>query len=126
MDQTHTLTSGFRYRHGRTGLWTSMAFEYGSGTPAGHGGAEHEHEPAEGEHEHGAAGAESLRVPHHLTQNVSFGWDALIAPEQTGVSFQFNIENLSNNVYVVAKESVFTPGQYSIPRLYSASMKIQF
>ncbi len=33
MDQTHTLNSGFVYRHRKSGLWGSMTFEYGSGTP---------------------------------------------------------------------------------------------
>src|SRR5262249_19086679 len=28
MDQTHTLNAGFTYRHRKSGLWTSMAFEY--------------------------------------------------------------------------------------------------
>jgi outer membrane receptor protein involved in Fe transport len=124
MDQTHTLTSGVTYRHRRSGLWTSLALEYGSGTPAGHG-ADHEHEPGEADHEHAAEQA-GARVPQHFTQNLSLGWDVLRKDDQPRVTLQFNVENLTNNVYIVARESVFTPGQYSIPRLYSTSMKIRF
>jgi hypothetical protein len=126
MDQTHTLTSGVTYRHGRSGLWMSLALEYGSGTPAGHGGADHEHDPGEADHEHAGEGGGSPRVPQHFTQNLSLGWDVVRIDDRPRVSLQFNVENLSNNVYVVAKESIFTPGQYSIPRLYSASIKTRF
>ena len=35
-------------------------------------------------------------------------------------------ENLSDNLYVVAQESEFTPGQYSIPRMFSGSIKLTF
>ena len=42
------------------------------------------------------------------------------------MTFQFNVENLTNNIYVVARESIFTPGQYSIPRMYSGSIKVRF
>jgi outer membrane receptor protein involved in Fe transport len=125
MDQTHTLTSGITYRHRRSGLWTSLAVEYGSGTPAGHGGEDHEHEVGEPEHEH-AAEDSSPRVPQHFTQNLSFGWDVFRADDRPRLSLQFSVENLTDNVYVVAKESIFTPGQYSIPRLYSGSIKIRF
>jgi outer membrane receptor protein involved in Fe transport len=126
MDQTHTLTSGATYRHKATGLWTSFAVEYGSGTPAGHGGADHEHEAGEADHEDPGSAGSAPRVPAHFTQNLSFGWDISRKDEEPRVSLQFNVENLTNNVYVVARESVFTPGQYSIPRLYSGSMKIRF
>jgi hypothetical protein len=40
--------------------------------------------------------------------------------------FQFNIENVGNRVYVAAKESAFTPGQYSLPRQFSGSLKVRF
>jgi outer membrane receptor protein involved in Fe transport len=124
MDQTHTLTSGISYRHARSRLWTSLMFEYGSGTPIGHGGADHAHEASEAEHSHGAAGIAGNRVPGHFTQNLTIGWDATGDPQ--GISLQFNVENLSNRVYVVARESAFTPGQYSMPRQFSGSMKVRF
>ncbi len=126
MDQTHTLTSGFIYRHRTTGLWASLAFEYGSGTPLGHGIGEDVHEAAEADHTRAMAEGGVARVPQHFTQNLTLGWDAGRNGEQPRLRFQFNIENLSNNLYKVAQESVFSPGQYSIPRLFSASVKIHF
>ena len=66
------------------------------------------------------------RVPEHFTQNLTLGWDAWCQGEQPRLRFQFNIENLSNNLYKVAQESVFSPGQYSIPRMFSGSIKIHF
>jgi outer membrane receptor for ferrienterochelin and colicins len=126
MDQTHTLTSGVTYRHAPSRLWGSVVFEYGSGTPTGHGAGDHEHEAGEADHSEGDAAAIGPRVPRHFTQNLTIGWDALTNGERTGVGFQFNVENLSNNLYVVARESAFTPGQYSLPRQFSGSVKIRF
>ena len=136
MDQTHTLNAGFTYRHRRTGLWFSMAFEYGSGTPAHEGehGDEHgqeepmrENEEEEGRMEHGQEEeATAERMPEHFTQNLTLGWDLLRAGGQARLSLQFNIENLSNKVYQKTAPSVFSPGEFYIPRLISGSMKIHF
>ena len=120
MDQTHTLTAGFTWKNRRTGLWSSMSFEYGSGTPMGSHAGGHAHEDE--------AMDEPVpeRVPQHFTQNLTLGWDLLSKGEQPRLGLQFNIENLSNNVYKVAQESVFSPGQFYIPRLFSGSVKIRF
>jgi hypothetical protein len=127
MDQTHTLTSGFSYRHRPSRVWTSMAFEYGSGTPGGHGAGDHEHEEGGDGHTHAPViGGCGARCPSHFTQNLSIGWDAIATDEQPRLTLQFNIENLSNNVYLISKESTFVQGQYSIPRFYSGSLKIRF
>ena len=145
MDQTHTLTAGFTYRHPRTGLWFNMAFEYGSGVPShgggGHGGG---HVPEDSMMHHGqqemmmdhAGGGEMMdhaggggmmaRVPQHFTQNLSIGWDILRDGEQPRLSLQFNVENLTDNVYRKTAPSVFSPGEFYIPRLFSGSMKIHF
>jgi outer membrane receptor protein involved in Fe transport len=126
MDQTHTMTSGFTYRHQRSGLWTSMAFEYGSGTPGGHGAGAHDHGDGTS-HEHAAAaGACGERCPSHFTENLSVGWDVIRRGERSHVGLQFNVENLTNNVYLVSKESTFVQGQYSIPRMYSGSLRFRF
>jgi hypothetical protein len=42
------------------------------------------------------------------------------------LSFQIDIENVANNLYLIAQESEFTPGQFSIPRLFSATVKLRF
>ncbi|MBI2818500.1 MAG: TonB-dependent receptor, partial [Acidobacteria bacterium] len=126
MDQTHTLTSGLTYREPRTRLWGSMAFEYGSGTPGSDGGGSHEHEDGTTEEHGGGVGLCEERCPSHFTQNLSIGWDAIPNGERPHLTLQFNIENLTDNVYLISKESSFVQGQYSSPRLYSGSIKIHF
>lgn len=120
MDQTHTLNAGFTYKHRKSGMWASMAFEYGNGTPT-------EAEPQEGSSMPGMAMAMAQdRVPGHFTQNLTLGMDVLRNGEHPRLGLQFNIENLTNNVYKVAQESVFSPGEYFNPRFYSGSVKIYF
>ena len=93
-----------------------MTFEYGSGTPT------------EAEEEEGAtpAGPVSLRVPAHFTQNLVLGVDLFRRQARSRIGLQFNVENLTNNVYKVSQESVFSPGEYFNPRFYSGSLKIHF
>jgi len=127
MDQTHTLTSGFTYRNRRTRLWTSMAFEYGSGTPGEHEDAGHESADEEPGHAHApVVGGCETRCPSHFTQNLTIGWDVTPNAEQRGVSIQFNIENLTDNVYLISKESTLVQGQYFSPRLFSGSIRLHF
>ena len=126
MDQTHTLTSGLTYHDNRTRLWGAVALEYGSGTPGGHGAGDHEHEDGDA-HEHAAGpGLCGTRCPSHFTQNLSIGWNAAAAGPGPRLSLQLSIENLSNQIYLLSKESTMVQGQYSIPRLVSASAKIRF
>jgi hypothetical protein len=115
MDQTHTVHAGFTYRHRRSRVWTGMTFEYGSGTPT-----EAEQEQAT------VPAAPALRVPGHFTQNITVGVDLVQRRDRSWIGVQFNIENLTNQVYKVSQESVFSPGEYSAPRFYSGSLKLQF
>ena len=46
--------------------------------------------------------------------------------DQPRVSFQVNVENLSNRIYLLSKESTMVQGQYSSPRLVSGSVRLQF
>jgi len=129
MDQTHTLTTGLSYRHAESGVWVGTAMEYGSGTPMGHGGSDHEHGAGEADHEHagGEAEAGDARVPAHFTADVSIGVDVLRdAARRARLSLRFDIRNLTDNLYLIAQEGEFTPGQYSIPRLISATAKVRF
>jgi outer membrane receptor protein involved in Fe transport len=115
MDQTQTLNARFVYRHRRSGLWASMAFEYGSGTPI------------EAEDEGGTAPVPlPARIPDHFTQNLTIGMDGLHRGDRPKLGLQFNIENLTNNVYRVSQESVFSPGEYFHPRFFSGSIKVHF
>jgi hypothetical protein len=127
MDQTHTLTSGVTYRNRRTRLWTSTGFEFGSGSPGGHAAGDHAEHGEEAGHSHApVAGGCAVRCPEHFTQNLSIGWDVLRTRERPRLSLQFNIENLTDNVYLISKESTFVQGQYYIPRLFSGSLKFRF
>jgi hypothetical protein len=126
MDQTHTLTGGLTYHDAGGRFWAGVAVEYGSGTPGGHGGGAHEHENGEA-HEHATGpGLCGTRCPSHVTGNVALGWNVLLDGNQPRLSFQFNVENVSNTVYLISRESTMVQGQYSIPRLFSGSFKIGF
>jgi outer membrane receptor for ferrienterochelin and colicins len=127
MDQTHTLTAGLTYRHARSGVFAGTAMEYGSGTPLEHGGAEHAHSEAEADHTHAGSAEGAARVPRHFTANISLGVDLLRrGNRRPKLSLQLDIENIANNLYLIAQEGEFTPGQYSIPRLIAATAKIRF
>lgn len=127
MDQTHTLTTGLAYRHAGTGLWVGTAMEYGSGTPVGHGGADHTHGAGEADHAHAGPTGGALRVPGHFAANLAVGLDLL--PDGRGrrrFSLRLDAENITNNVYKVAQENEFAAGQFSIPRLISATARVRF
>jgi len=126
MDQLHTVTSGLSYQHSPTRLWGAVAVEYGSGTPGGHDAGDHEHEDGE-THEHASGpGLCGTRCPSRFTPHVSVGWNAMSNGSQPRLSIQFSVENVSNRVYLLSKESSMVQGQYSIPRLISASVKMRF
>jgi outer membrane receptor for ferric coprogen and ferric-rhodotorulic acid len=59
-------------------------------------------------------------------ENLSIGWNARSDGGQPRLSLQFNVENVSNKVYLLSKESTMVQGQYSHPRLISASMRFRF
>ena len=125
MDQTHTVTSGVTYRHSRSRIWGGVTMEYGSGTPGGHGGGDHDHGDGES-HEHtSGTGTCAARCPSRFTQNVSLGWNAA-STGRPRLAFQFDVENVSNRVYLLSKESTMVQGQYSSPRLVSGSIRLQF
>jgi outer membrane receptor protein involved in Fe transport len=126
MDQTHTLTGGLTYHDVGGKFWAGVAVEYGSGTPGGHGSGDHAHEDGEA-HEHATGpGLCGTRCPSHVTGNVSVGWNVLRSGDQPRLSLRFDIENVSNRVYLISRESTMVQGQYSIPRLFSGSVKIGF
>ncbi len=127
MDQTHTVTAGATYRHAGTGLWLGTMMEYGSGTPMGHGGADHEHGEGDAAHDHASSAAAPSRVPGHVTANLSIGLDLLRGAGRRGrVSLQLDAENITNQAYLIAQEGEFSPAQYSIPRLVSATVRFRF
>lgn len=66
-----------------------------------------------------------MRLPEHLVANFYFGVD-LLSKERHSVSLQLNIENATNRVFQIAKESEFTPVQFSAPRFVSGSVRFHF
>jgi hypothetical protein len=69
----------------------------------------------------------ATRCPSRLIPNLSFGWNAASSNgDAAPVAVQFNIENVSNKVSLLSKESSMVQGQYSIPRLISASVRFRF
>ncbi len=110
-DQIHTAVAGLTWREHRSGFWASAALEYGSGTPAALRSGEGEET--------------RVRLPEHLVANFYFGVD-LRRRERHSVSLQLNVENATDRVFQIAKESEFTPIQFSPPRFVSGSLKFRF
>jgi len=93
----------------------------------GHGGAGHEHAPGTAEHEDVVSSGGPPRVPGHLTADVSLGINLMRdARRRAKLVLQLDIENIADNVYVIAKEGEFSPSQYSIPRLLSVTARLRF
>jgi hypothetical protein len=110
-DQIQTAVAGVTYRERRSGFFATTQLEYGSGTPAAL---------------HDSAGEGTLvRLPDHFVANFYFGID-LPFREKKKISLQINVENATNRVFGIAKESEFTPVQYSPPRFISGSVRVHF
>lgn len=110
-DQIHTGAAGLTWREHKSGFWASAALEYGSGTPAALPNDD--------------GGETVVRLPAHFVANFYFGVD-LFRKERCGLGLQFNVENAADRVYAIAKESEFTPIQFSPPRFLSGSLKLRF
>jgi hypothetical protein len=126
MDQVHTLTAGGTYRHAPSGVWTGLSVEYGSGTPIGHG-AHHDHGDEAADHADAAAGMAAPRIPGHVTADATVAVDLLRrASRRPRLTLQLDVENVANRMFVIARESEFSSGQYSIPRQLSLTARLQF
>ena len=102
-DQTHTETVQLFYHSRWRGFWAGSAMRYGSGTII----------------EHGA------RLPQHLTADLATGvtlWNT----EPRRIDLEFDITNLSNSIYQIAKESEEIPIQYAPSRTVGGSLKFHF
>ncbi|RPH53399.1 MAG: hypothetical protein EHM89_20145 [Acidobacteria bacterium] len=127
MDQLHTLTGGATYRHARSGIWTGVAVEYGSGTPVGHGGSDDDHAGGDADHTHASASGTAARVPQHFIGNLSLGIDVFRkANNRPRLTLRLDVENVANNVFLIARDSEFSPSQFSIPRLVSVTALVRF
>ena len=103
------------------------AVEYGSGTPMGHGDAGHEHAPGDVAHTHAQSAGGPPRVPGHFTAAVSVGVNLVRDSQRRAkLALQFDVENMFDNIYLIAQEGEFSPAQFSIPRLLSVTAKLRF
>ena len=103
-DQRHTATAGLMYHNRWRGLWTGLNYRFGSGTPIEEG---------------------ALRLPSHSTADLAAGV-TLWRSEPQRVDFEFNLLNLSDNRYQIAKESELTPIQFAPRRVVSGRLKWRF
>jgi hypothetical protein len=102
-DQTHTGTAQIFYRNRWRGFWAGSALRYGSGTII-EGGA---------------------RLPQHFTSDLATGinvWNT----ESRRLDLEFDVTNVSNSIYRIAKESEEIPIQYAASRTVGASLKFHF
>ena len=111
-DQTHTGTARIFYRRPWRDAWAGFIFGYGSGTPV------EQEDPLTEEHAR-------VRLPQHLTVDFSSGLTAF-EHERHRLALEFNLVNLSNNIYQIAKESEFTPIQFSPRRTVIGSLTWHF
>jgi TonB dependent receptor/Carboxypeptidase regulatory-like domain len=102
-DQTHTGTAQIFYHNRWRGFWTGSVLRYGRGTMI-EGGA---------------------RLPQHFTCDLASGIDLWNA-EPRRLALEFDITNVSNSIYQIAKESDEIPIQYAPSRTVGGSLKFHF
>ncbi|MGH9544221.1 MAG: TonB-dependent receptor [Terriglobales bacterium] len=102
-DQTHTGTAQIFYHNRWRGFWAGSAMRYGSGTIVENG----------------------PRLPQHFTTDLTVGV-TLWNPEPRRLDFEFDVTNVSNSVYQIAKESDEIPIQYAPSRTVGGSIKFHF
>ena len=102
-DQTHTGTAQVFYRNRWRGFWAGTAMRYGSGTIVEGGD----------------------RLPQHFTTDLATGFD-LWNVEPRRLVLEFDITNVSNSIYQMAKESEEIPIQYAPSRTVGGSLKLHF
>ena len=113
-DQTHTGTAGIFYRNPWQNFWSGFIFRYGSGTPV--------EEKIEA---HGEEIRRIGRLAQHLTADFAAGV-TLWQKESRRLDFEFNLTNLSDNIYRISKESETTPIQFSPRRVVSGRLTLHF
>ena len=102
-DQTHTATAQLFYHHRWRGLWGGSALRYGSGTVIEKG----------------------PRLPQHLTADLAAGVDLWNA-EPRRLALEFDVTNVSDSRYQIAKESEEIPIQYAPSRTIGGSLRFHF
>jgi hypothetical protein len=113
-DQRHTASAALFYRHRWRNFWSGMNFRHGSGTPT------EEEVDIHGQTEHVV-----VRLPQHFTADFAAGI-SLLQRESQRVDLEFNLLNLSDSRYRIAKESELTPVQFGPRRVVSGGLKWRF
>jgi hypothetical protein len=102
-DQTHTGTAQIFYHNRWHGFWAGSAMRYGSGTIIENG----------------------PRLPRHLTTDLATGLEVW-SREPRHLELEFDVTNVSNSIYQIAKESEEIPIQYAPARTVGGSLKLRF
>ncbi len=102
-DQTHTGTAQLFYHNRWRGFWGGSALRYGSGTVVERG----------------------PRLPQHLTADLASGL-TLWSAEPRHLDLEFDVTNVSDSRYQIAKESEEIPIQYAPSRTVGGSLKFYF
>ncbi|HTF26445.1 MAG TPA: TonB-dependent receptor [Candidatus Limnocylindria bacterium] len=102
-DQTHTGTAQIFYHNQWRGFWAGSAMRYGSGTIVEHG----------------------PRLPQHFTADLATGL-TLWKTEPRYFDLEFDLTNVSNSIYKIAKESEEIPIQYAPSRTVGGGLKFHF
>lgn len=103
-DEPHSGTLSVTWRRKWREFFAGSNLRYGSGTAAENG---------------------KLRLPDHASWDLSGGFN-LWREESRRVTLQWNLVNLTDDRYRIAKESEETPIQFASPRVFSAHVKFQF
>ncbi len=102
-DQTHTGTAQIFYHNRWRGFWAGSALRYGSGTIVEGGD----------------------RLPQHFTSDLVTGINVW-SDEPRRLDLEFDVTNVSNSIYQIAKESEEIPIQYAPSRTVGGSLKFHF
>ena len=66
-------------------------------------------------------------MPGHVTASGSVGLNLWRDPvRRARLTLQLDVENITNNVYVIAQEGEFSPAQFSLTRVATLSAKFKF
>jgi len=103
-DEPHSGTAAVYYSHPWRDFSTGWLVRYGSGTAAQDG---------------------AVRLPSHVTADFTAGLE-LLRREPVAMRLEFNLANVSNNRYRIAKESEETPIQFASPRIVSGQIRVTF
>ncbi|MBV9609482.1 MAG: TonB-dependent receptor, partial [Acidobacteria bacterium] len=103
-DEPHSATAAIFYNNKWRNFGTGWTVRFGSGTAAQNG---------------------AVRLPTHTTADFTTGLD-LWRQEKAGLRLEFNLANVSDDRYAIAKESEETPIQYASPRIVTGRLRFSF